>query len=482
MLDIAWIRENRELLQRTADQKGVRVSIAELVEKDARRRELLAGIEARRRESNRLSKRVGALIGGRGTAGAGGLVDAVDCGKEVDRDVNVEVEHARQRVRDLAAELASLEAEFAVVKEEYRQLMLLVPNPVSPDTPEGESDADNAEVRRVGRLPVFDFAPRDHVELGQMLGIFDISRGVRMAGSRNYVLKGDGCRLHRAVQQLAMDVLERRGFTPLDVPLIVRGEALEHTGFFPLGEEQTFTVGDGNGGEDGGRDGGRYVDGNGNGKGNGTRNRNGGHYLVGTSEVSLVSYYSGEVVDVSEPIRLSAATPCFRKEVGSAGRDVHGLYRVHQFAKVEQVIMCANDPELSERLLQELLRNAEEVVQLLELPYRVVSVCIGDLSQKAHKQYDVETWMPSRGAYGETHSASNLLDFQARRANIRYRGEDGKLRYCHTLNGTAVATPRILIPLLENHQQEDGSVRIPRELRPYLNGVEEIRPLSWYNG
>jgi seryl-tRNA synthetase len=484
MLDIAWIREHRELLQRTADMKGVRVSIAELMEKDAHRRRLLADIEARRRESNRLSKRVGALIGGRGPAGAGVLVDAADDGGVVDLDVNVEVERAMQQVKNLAAELASLEAEFAVVKEEYRQLMLLVPNPVSLDTPEGESDADNVEVRRVGRLPEFDFVPRDHVELGRMLGLFDIPRGVRMAGSRNYVLKGDGCRLHQAVQQLAMDVLERRGFTPLDVPLIVRGEALEHTGFFPLGEEQTFTVGDRDSGGDGGRDGRRYEDwdGSGNGKANGSGYGNEGHYLVGTSEVSLVSYFSGEVVDLAEPIRLSAATPCFRKEVGSAGRDVHGLYRVHQFAKVEQVVLCANhsenDPGLSERLLQELLRNAEEVVQLLELPYRVVSVCIGDLSQKAHKQYDLETWMPSRGVYGETHSASNLLDFQARRANIRYRAEDGKLRYCHTLNGTAVATPRILIPLLENHQQEDGSVRIPQALRPYLNGVVEIRPES----
>jgi seryl-tRNA synthetase len=474
MLDIAWIRENRELLQRTADKKGVRVSIAELVEKDVLRRELLAGIEARRRESNRLSKRVGELLGRRRTAGFGGQVNVADGGKEVDCDVNVEVERARQQVKELAADLASLEEEFAVVKEEYHQLMLLVPNPVSPDTPEGVSDADNEEVRRVGRLPEFVYAPRDHVELGRMLGLFDISRGVRMAGSRNYVLKGDGCRLHRAVQQLAMDVLERRGFVPLDVPLIVRGEALEHTGFFPLGVEQTFAVGDGDGHE--GSDGVRYVDGNGN------RNRSGGHYLVGTSEVSLVSYFGGEVVDLAKPMRLSAATPCFRKEVGSAGRDVHGLYRVHQFAKVEQVVLCANDsendPGLSERLLQELLRNAEEVVQLLELPYRVVSVCVGDLSQKAHKQYDVETWMPSRGAYGETHSASNLLDFQARRANIRYRGEDGKLRYCHTLNGTAVATPRILIPLLENHQQEDGSVRIPLALQPYLNGAVEIRPES----
>ena len=188
----------------------------------------------------------------------------------------------------------------------------------------------------------------------------------------------------------------------------------------------------------------------------------------------MVSFYSGEVVDVAEPIRLAAASLCFRSEVGSGGRDVHGLYRVHQFAKVEQVVLCEASAEASEQLLQEITANAEELLQKLELPYRVVAVCTGDMSQKTYKQYDIETWMPSRGAYGETHSSSNLLDFQARRSNIRYRDEEGKLRYCHTLNNTAVASPRILIPLLENHQQPDGSILIPKALRPYMNGMERI--------
>lgn len=268
---------------------------------------------------------------------------------------------------------------------------------------------------------------------------------MKLGGTRSYVLKGIGSRLHRAVQQLAMDVMERRGFTPLELPAVMRGEAFENTGFFPAGKDQTYALAEGD------------------------------KYLIGTSEVGLVSYYAGETVNLEEPIRLAAATPCFRSEVGSAGRDVHGLYRVHQFAKVEQVVVCRGEAAESDAMLAEITANAEEILRLLELPYRVVAVCIGDMSQKTHKQYDIETWMPSRGAYGETHSSSNVLDFQARRAGIRYRDADGTLRYAHTLNNTAVATPRILIPLLENHQREDGSVYVPLALRPYMGGAAEIR-------
>ncbi|RED65397.1 MULTISPECIES: serine--tRNA ligase [Cohnella] len=426
MLDMAYIRENGELLQRAADRKGIALSVAELLEQDERRRKLLREVERLRQDRNRLS----GLIGGLMKQGA----------KE-------EAEQIKQEVQTTNDELGVLEVELTEVEASCRSLMLLVPNPVSADTPEGKSDADNVEVKRVGELPEFEFAPLSHVELGERLGIVDLQRGVKIGGARQYVLKGAGWHLHRAVQQLAMDVLESNGFTPLEVPMMVRGEALLNTGFFPTGEDQVFAIAE----ED--------------------------RYLVGTSEVSLVSYLAGEIVELNDgqPIRLAAATSCFRREIGSSGRDVHGLYRVHQFAKVEQVVVCENDPELSERLLQEITGNAERILQLLELPYRVVAVCAGDMSQKTHKQYDIETWMPSRQAYGETHSASNLLDFQARRANIRYRDEEGKLRYCHTLNNTAVATPRILIPLLENHQRADGSVYVPQALRPYLGGKAELR-------
>ncbi|MFD0671159.1 serine--tRNA ligase [Cohnella sp. GCM10027633] len=425
MLDIRYIRDNAERLQTTAEAKGIELSIPRLLELDERRRGLMGEIEQLRGGRNRASERIGKLI-------AGGQAE------EAAR-LKAEVKWNNETLRRLEEQQAETEAVYA-------ELMSLVPNGVSPDTPDGSSDADNVEVRRIGERPEFGFEPRDHVALGERLGLFDIPRGVKIAGARNYVLKGAGFHLHRAVQQLAMDVLEQGGFTPMDVPMLVREDALVGSGYFPLGRDQTYALSDEN------------------------------KFLVGTSEVSLAAYYGDEIIDVREPIRMAAISACFRREVGSQGRDVRGLYRVHQFSKVEQVVLCENDPDVSERLLQEITRNAELIVQLLELPYRVVAVCVGDMSQKNYKQYDIETWMPSREAYGETHSSSNVLDFQARRANIRYRDAEGKLQYCHMLNNTAIASPRILIPLLENHQREDGSVYIPEALRPYMQGKKELLP------
>ncbi|MGC6588955.1 serine--tRNA ligase [Paenibacillus sp. Dod16] len=428
MLDMKWIREsteNQEELQRVADQKGIALSVAELVRLDDQRRPLLLTVEGLRQRRNAISQEISTLV---------------RQGKQE------EAERTKQQVKDINMELDEQEALYRKVDADYAQLLILVPNIVSPDTPVGASDEDNVEIRRVGEPPVFDYEYRDHVTLGEQHRMIDIPRGVKTAGTRSYYLTGIGAMLHRAVQQLAVDMLVAKGFTLMDVPLTVRTEAMENTAFFPLGQDQAFQITE----QD--------------------------KWLVGTSEVPLVSFYSGEVVDVAQPIRLAAASLCFRSEVGSGGRDVHGLYRVHQFAKVEQVVLCEACEEASEQLLQEITANAEELLQKLELPYRVVAVCTGDMSQKTYKQYDIETWMPSRGAYGETHSSSNLLDFQARRSNIRYRDAEGKLRYCHTLNNTAVASPRILIPLLENHQQADGSILIPKALRPYMNGMERIEP------
>lgn len=426
MLDMKWIRESadhQEELQQVADRKGIALSIAELVGLDDQRRTLLLAVEALRQQRNAISQEISALV-------RQGKPD--------------EAERQKQQVKTINEELDQQETLYREVNEAYNKLLILVPNIVSPDTPVGASDEDNVEIRRVGELPVFDYDFRDHVTLGELHRMIDIPRGVKTAGTRSYYLTGVGAMLHRAVQQLAVDMLVAKGFTLMDVPLTVRTEAMQNTAFFPLGQDQAFQITE----QD--------------------------KWLVGTSEVPLVSFYSGEVVDVAEPIRLAAASLCFRSEVGSGGRDVHGLYRVHQFAKVEQVVLCEASAEASEQLLQEITANAEELLQKLELPYRVVAVCTGDMSQKTYKQYDIETWMPSRGAYGETHSSSNLLDFQARRSNIRYRDAEGNLRYCHTLNNTAVASPRILIPLLENHQQPDGSILIPKALRPYMNGMERI--------
>jgi seryl-tRNA synthetase len=424
MLDIRFIRENERLLQETAERKGLTVPIGELLRTDDERKRTLAEVEQLRQERNRLSERIPLHM------------------RAGERE---EAERLKALAKETGEALAAVEPRLQTLDDRCKELMLLVPNVVSPDTPIGASDADNVEIKRVGTPPSFPFEPLDHVALGESLGLIDIARGVKTAGSRNYYLLGAGLHLHRAVQQLAVDLLVRKGFTAMDVPLLVREDTLTGAGFFPGGREQTYEL------------------------------PSDGKWLVGTSEASLVSYYADEIVDVSQPVRLAAVSSCFRREIGSAGRDVRGLYRVHQFAKVEQVVLCRGEAEQSERMLQDITANAEELLALLELPYRIVAVCTGDMGQKNYKQYDIETWMPSRDGYGETHSSSNLHDFQARRANIRYRDTDGKLRYCHTLNNTAVASPRILIPLLENHQREDGSIYIPPALRLYMYGMEEIR-------
>ncbi|MEK3785794.1 MULTISPECIES: serine--tRNA ligase [Paenibacillus] len=423
MLDLKWIREHAEQVQEAANGKRIDVSVDELLARDEERRALLQETELLRAERNRHSTKVGQLLR---------------------EGMKPEADALREQVLNINEQLARLDATLDQVQLEVKRLLYLIPNVVSPDTPVGNSDLDNVELRVVGMIPSLPVGFRDHVELGELHDLLDIARGVKMGGARSYVLKGAGVLLHRAVQQLAMDILLRHGFTPLEVPLLVREPALLNTGFFPLGRDQVYKL------EDEER------------------------WLVGTSEVPLVSYYADEIVDVSEPIKLAAASTCFRSEVGSSGRDVRGLYRVHQFAKVEQVILCEPSADVSEAMLQEITGHAEELLQLLELPYRVVAVCTGDMGQKTYKQYDIETWMPSRNAYGETHSSSNLHDFQARRSNIRCRDAEGKLVYCHTLNNTAVASPRILIPLLENHQMEDGSIRIPAALQPYLNGLEVL--------
>ncbi|MBB3110310.1 seryl-tRNA synthetase [Paenibacillus phyllosphaerae] len=424
MLDIRTIREQADAVQDAADRKGLELDVGALIRADEERRNRMGVVEQLRAERNACARQVAQLA---------------KEGRHEEAEV-VKQEASRRNVT-----LAREEELLKQVEAEYEELMLYVPNFYSPDTPIGASDADNVEVRRVGEQPQFEYAAKDHVALGEELGLIDLERGVKIAGSRHYVLQGAGQLLHRAVQQLALDLLADEGYTLFEVPMMAREETFYKTGFFPAGKDQAYAL-----------EGEKAL-------------------LAGTAEVPLVALYGDEVLDLHEPLRLGAASSCFRSEVGKAGKDVHGLYRVHQFAKVEQVVICQANEALAEQMLQQILGNAERLLQLLELPYRVVAVCTGDLSQKNYKQYDVETWMPSRGQYGETHSASSLLDFQARRSRIRYRDEEGKLRFAYTLNNTMVATPRILIPLLENHQREDGSIHIPEALRPYMRGLQELR-------
>lgn len=414
MLDIHFIRENAELIKETAKNKGVPVDVDRLLEVDQRRRELIRLTEGLQQERNQNTK----------------LVQQTS-GEEKARLI--------ERTKEVNQQIKDYNEELDRVLTEYDRLMLHVPNPPTPDTPIGEDDGDNVEVRRVGELPIFNFAHKNHVELMLAHKMLDSERGVKIAGTRSYFLTNDGALLHRAVQSLAIDFLAKRGYTPMIVPVLVNSMALEGTGYFPLGEEQTYQL---------------------------ERDEK---YLIGTAEVSVTAFHQGEILTEEElPKRYAGVSDSFRREVGSAGRDVFGLYRVHQFSKVEQVIVGPNDAEQSKQFHYELLNNAEELLQLLEIPYRVVQVCTGDMGQGQIRKHDIEAWMPSRDNYGETHSCSTFHEFQARRLKMRYRDAQGNVHFCHTLNNTALATPRILIPLLENHQQEDGSIRIPAALVPYM--------------
>jgi seryl-tRNA synthetase len=323
--------------------------------------------------------------------------------------------------------------------------MLRTAQPAAPEVPVGRDDTENIVLRVEGEVPRFDFPLKDHVQLGEALDIIDIPRGVKLAGSRNYILKGAGALMHQAILRLAIDQMVAKGYTLMTVPVLVNESVMYGTGYFPMGRDQAYLA------------------------------ERDGMSLIGTAEVPVTAYHGNEILDEADlPRKYVAMSTCFRREAGAAGKDTYGLYRVHFFDKVEQVILCRNDEATSIRHHQEILANAEDVLKALKLPYRVVNVCTGDLGQGQVQKFDIETWMPSRGNYGETHSASRFYEFQARRLNMRYRGADGTVRYVHTLNNTVIASPRVLIPALEFYQNSDGSVTVPEALRPYMAGMERI--------
>jgi seryl-tRNA synthetase len=422
MLDIALIRNNPELIKDGIRKKRMDVDIDELLAVDEQVRELRTEVEKIRADRNRISKGIPKLRGD-------------------------EKNEAVAQVKSFKESLSTKEPELRSLEDRFEQLMLLVPTPPDPAVPEGDSDDDNVEVRRFGEPPTFNFEPKDHLELGESLDIVDMPRAVKFAGARMYCLKNEGAMLEFAIFRFALDHLISKGFHPMIVPQLVRREALVGTGFFPVGEEDTFFV------------------------------EKDDLYLIGTSEVSLVAYHMDEILNEKDlPKHYCGYSTCYRREAGSYGRDTRGFYRLHQFNKVEQVVICVNDPEVSRQEHQLILSNSEEIMQALGLPHRVALACGAEIGQGQVIKHEIETWMPSRGKYSETHSCSTLHEFQARRLKIRYRGKDGKTRYCHTLNNTAVASPRILIPLLENFQNEDGSVTVPEVLRPFMNGIERIEP------
>jgi len=442
MLDIKFIRESPDVVRRGAQAKNISIDIDTLLALDAQRRAAQAQLQTIATEQNQISREIGPLMGQ--------LKKATDPASKT--SLEARIDSMRQRPAALKAQAAALEEQLRELDPQIDAILLTIPQPPDDDVPVGEGAEDNVELRRCGQLPTFDFTPRSHVEIGQKLKLFDFERGVKLAGSRSYFLTGAGAMLHQAVLRLAMDMMvHEMAFTPAIVPVLVKEPAMLGTGFFPAGREQAYRVGEINESGDDER------------------------FLTGTGEVGLTAMHMDEILDHPQlPLKLVTQSTCFRREAGTYGKDTTGLYRIHQFDKVEQVIICRADRAESIHWHQQILANSEALLQRLNLPYRVMQCCTGDLGPKNASMIDIETWMPSRNGYGETHSASRLYDFQARRCNLRYRDENGKVQFCHTLNNTVVASPRILIPILEIYQQSDGSVRIPDALVPYMNGLKLI--------
>ncbi len=427
MLDIRFIRENLDLIKAGAEKKHVAVDLDALIALDDRRRALLQSFEAKKAEQNRASL---------------GVTSAPD---QATRDQLI------AEMKLLKEDMQAEEEELKAVMKDWQMLMVQVPNIPDMTVPEGDDDASNAEIRTWstlgGDVPKLPFTPKSHVDLMLALNMADFERGTKVAGFRGYFLKGMGARLNWALWNFAFDFISERDprFVPLLVPSMIRREPFIGTGYLPQSEEDLYKTQD-------------------------------GEYLAGTSEVGAMAYYMDEVLDKKElPFKFFCFSPCFRREAGSHGKDTKGLMRVHEFYKFEQVILCEARHDESVRFHEELTANAEALLQALEIPHHVVVNCGGDLGLGQVKKYDIEAWVPSEGKYRETHSASYFHDFQTRRLNIRYRDEDGTMRFAHSLNNTAAATPRLLIPLIENNQREDGSIAIPTVLQKYMGGLTEIR-------
>lgn len=422
MLDLTFIREHPDLIKDVARRRQTAVDVDALLAVDAELRATRRQAEELRAEQNRLNKEM----------------------RQAGSD-----KAARERViargREVAAALKALEPRERELEGSLRELWLLVPNIPDATVPEGKGEEDNEEIKRWGEPPIFDFEPLDHVTLMRGADLLDLERGVKVAGSRSYILKGDAVHLEIALLQFALDRITRQGFTALSVPAMAKEFAFIGNSQFPRGREQTYALPEDE------------------------------LFLVGTAEVSITGMHSGEILREQDlPIRYVAWSPCFRREAGTYGKDTKGIMRVHQFEKVEQYVICRADHEESVRWHEELLSNAEELVRALEVPYRVLNICTGDLGDAKVKGYDIECWIPSENRYRETHSDSYFHDYQARRADLRYRGEDGVVRYAYTLNNTALASVRTIIALVENHQRPDGTIRVPEALRPYLGGRETL--------
>lgn len=410
MLDIKFIRKNTEAVKAGVAAKGFPTAVVdEVIKLDKKHRQLIVNAETLRAKRNQVTK------------------NQIEEGKKI-----------KQQLKELEPKLEKAE-------KEVLELLWQIPNPPLPQVPKGKSDTDNVEVKKWGTPTRFDFAPKDHLQLGMKLGILDFDTGAKVTGSQFYYLYGDGARLELALVQFAFDLLSKEGFTPVITPDLAKSRYYLGTGYTPKGKEaQTYTIE----GEDLG--------------------------LVATAEVTLAGKHADEVISEKDlPIKYIGYSHCFRQEAGAYGKYSKGLYRVHQFTKAEIFIYCL--PEESDKYHQLILAMEEKIYQQLGIPYRVLEMCTGDLGAMAARKFDVEAWMPGRQEYGEVTSTSNCTDYQARNLNVRFRRENGEIEFVHMLNGTAIATSRVPIAILENFQNADGSVTIPEVLRPHM-GKDKIQP------
>jgi seryl-tRNA synthetase len=405
MLSIDYIIANKEKVSAAAKNKNREIDIEKIVDLDIKRRTLIHQQQKIREERNILAR-------------------------------EKDIEKVRSRGKELKLELKKIEEQLTINNQQLNSLLTQVPNVPLDEVPIGKDSSGNVEVKKWGEIPKFDFTPKSHIELGESLDIFDLERGSKVSGYRGYFLKNAGALLHFALLFYTFQKLTKKGYTPIIAPAIVKGFAFFGAAQFPWGEPEVYKLND----EDA--------------------------YLSGTAEVPVTAYHAGEILNEKDlPKKFVAISPCFRREAGAYGKDTRGLYRLHEFWKIEQVILAKNNIDEARKIHDELENNAEEILQDLKLPYRQLLMCTGDMGEPQLKKYDIETWMPSRNAYGETMSNSIMGDFQTRRLNIKYRMPNGKTEYCYSFNNTALASPRILIAVLENYQQKDGSILIPDVLQ-----------------
>lgn len=417
MLSLDYIRNNKSKVIEAAKNKNRKIDIDAILKLDDQRRELIQKIQILREERNKLAKQ----------------------GKPHSAEGSV-------RGREIKEELKKIEENLSKIQVQLDSLVSFVPNIPLPEVPIGADAIANLEVKKWGKVPEFDFEPKSHLDLGRSLDLFDLERGSKVSGFRGYFLKNQAAQLQIAILFYVFQKLVRKGYTPLIAPAIVKGFTLFGSGQFPWGEQEVYKLND----EDA--------------------------YLAGTAEVPVTSYYSGEILKETElPKKFVAFSPCFRREAGAYGKDTKGLYRLHEFWKVEQVIIAKNDVEESKKLHEELQKNTEEIIEDFNIPYRRLLMCTGDMGEPQIKKYDTEIWMPYRQGYGEIASNSIMGDFQTRRLKIKYRKKDNTTDFCYSLNDTAIPSPRILIAILENYQQKDGSIRVPKVLQA-LVGFKEITP------